>query len=57
MKDYIGMISFILCLSLVMIMAMVVSQKVQSETPIDITPKNPPPVEELCWYAEKCPNE
>ena len=55
MKDYIGMIGFILCVTLVLMFAGFVSMQIQAETPIDNPPKNPPPPEDQCWYVEECP--
>ena len=52
MKNYLGMIAFILCMSLVLIFAMLVSTKLQGETPIP-DPNNPtPPENNPCWYVE-----
>ena len=52
MKNYLGMIAFILCMSLVLIFAMLVSTKLQGETPIP-DPNNPtPPENDPCWYVE-----
>ena len=52
MKETLEILGFILCVTMVFILAMFVSMKLQAETPIP-DPHNPtPPENNPCWYVE-----
>ena len=55
MKESLEILGFILCVTLVFILAMFASMKISAETPINTNPQPPVP-EDHCWYAEECPN-
>lgn len=51
MKESLELIGFILCVTMVFIIAMFVSNQVKATTPIEEDPPFPPAIEDQCWYA------
>ena len=56
MKETLEILGFILCVTLLSILVMFISIKLQAETPLPEDPRLPPAVKDQCWYAE-CPNQ